>query len=139
MPVSILDCHVSEKQPRDFGNLLPSNLTKLPMLVQSRISILQIIIANDIDSSVCLSTQQTAHPSINSLTVLDSDFVRVSASESVPQTILASQDNGEIEQEIVDLNAVANSVSAELTVVEATSVPAELNIGKSNFYFIEIS
>ena len=134
MPVSVLDCHVSENQPRDFGNLLPSNLAKLPMLVQSRISILQIIIANDIDSSVCLSTQQTAHPSINSLTVLDSDFVRVSASESVPQTILASQDNGEIEQEIVDLNAVANSVSAELTVVEATSVPAELNIGKSKFY-----
>ena len=135
VPVSVLDCHVPEKQPRKFENLLPSNLAKLPMLVQSRISILQIIIANDIDSSVCLSTQQTAHPSINSLTVLDSDFVRVSASESVPQTILASQDNGEIEQEIVDLNAVANSVSAELTVVEATSVPAELNIGKSNFYF----
>merc|ERR1712223_1984111 len=82
-----------------------------------------IIETNDIDSSVCLSTQQTAHPSINSLTVLDSDFVRVSASESVPQTILASQDNGEIEQEIVDLNAVANSVSAELT-VEANSVSA---------------
>ena len=135
VPVSVLDCHVPEKQPRKFENLLPSNLTKLPMVVQSRISILQIIIANDIDSSVCLSTQQTAHPSINSLTVLDSDFVRVSASESVPQTILASQDNGEIEQEIVDLNAVANSVSAELTVVEATSVPAELNLGKSNFYF----
>ena len=46
---------------------------------------------------------------------MDSDFVRVSASESVPQTILASQDNGEIEQEIVDLNAVANSVSAEFS------------------------
>ena len=135
VPVSVLDCHVPEKNPRDFWNFVPSNLTKLPMLVQSRISILQIIIANDIDSSVCLSTQQTAHPSINSLTVLDSDFVRVSASESVPQTILASQDNGEIEQEIAELNAVANSVSAELTVVEATSVPAELNIGKSNFYF----
>jgi hypothetical protein len=67
--------------------------------------------SNEIDSNVCVTAAAT-QPSINSTTVLDSDFVRVSASESVPQTILASQDNGENEQEIVDLTVeTVNAVS----------------------------
>ena len=51
---------------------------------------------------------------------LDSDFVRVSASESVPQTILASQDNGENEQEIVDLTV--ETVNAVSTISEDANV-----------------
>ena len=46
----------------------------------------------DGDPTVCVVNNNTSQPSISSTTVLDSDFVRVSASESVPQTILASQD-----------------------------------------------
>ena len=53
---------------------------------------------------------------------LDSDFVRVSASESVPQTILASQDNGENEQEIVDLTV--ETVNAVSTVSDDANVTA---------------
>ena len=50
------------------------------------------IVADDDNPTVCVVNNNTSQPSISSTTVLDSDFVRVSASESVPQTILASQD-----------------------------------------------
>ena len=62
-------------------------------------------------SSVVIAT-----PSVN--TQLDSDFVRVSASSSLPKTILASQDPEvtEKETEVVDLTVEANSVPAAVPV-----------------------
>ena len=70
---------------------------------------------------------------------LDSDFVRVSASESVPQTILASQDNGENEQEIVDLtvetvNAVS-TVSDDASVTVTATPERVLKVSKSQKHF----
>ena len=69
--------------------------------------------SNEIDSNVCVTTEEATQPSINSTTVLDSDFVRVSASESVPQTILASQDNGENEQEIAALCQMSVNIGGD--------------------------
>ena len=70
---------------------------------------------------------------------LASDFVRVSASESVPQTILASQDNGENEQEIVDLtvetvNAVS-TISDDANVTVTATPERVLKVSKSQKHF----
>ena len=56
------------------------------------------------------SSVVTTTPSVN--TQMDSDFVIVSASSSLPKTILASQDPevAEKETEVVDLTVEANSV-----------------------------
>ena len=72
--------------------------------------------SKEVTSDETASSVVTTTPSVN--TQMDSDFVRVSASSSLPKTILASQDPEvtEKETEVVDLTVEANSVPSTVTV-----------------------
>ena len=83
--------------------------------------------SKEVTTDKTASSVVSTTPSVN--TQMDSDFVRVSASSSLPKTILASQDPEvtEKETEVVDLTVEANSVPPTVP----TSVSEKKTSGKA--------